>query len=341
VTIAVNAMIGAFVALNAVLVPELAIIAAVVAIVGSLAMSAYLVIDNWGKVKTYFDSFWDYMVKGMSGFAVAVKSIFGKATKEEIEKVVTEFEDAKWNLENSFGELDLGMEASFNKVLDPIKNIQSLLSGGGANSMMGAYMSQMEQGKENARLSADYMEEVRNALLNAKEIGGTSNLSKAKDEIKSIANALKQATDNIFKFGDAFQKVTYEKFSPQKLLSRTTKMLEEMKNWTSNLTALQSMGVNANALNELRGMGLSGSGVVKGLVNADATTRARILGNLGATYGMAQSQGAMTVQHEYNGTIKVEGDKQYTINVADVLKGELKKDLSRYSVSPSVVNRYK
>jgi tape measure domain-containing protein len=127
------------------------------------------------------------------------------------------------------------------------------------------------------------------------------------DEIKKIKDELKSATEAIYKFGDAFEKVMYEKFSPSKLLSRTRKFLKEFTKFTLNLNILEQRGVGAELVNNIRGMGQKGWGVAAGLARADDFRLNKVTDNLNANKILAEGNAQKSVLVEHKGVVNFTG----------------------------------
>jgi len=132
----------------------------------------------------------------------------------------------------------------------------------------------------------------------------------AEDKVKyyyQIGDAINEASDSLAKFGKVFDKVSYEKFSPSKMINRIIKQFKEMSNWSKNLESLSSKGIDDSIISELRGMGQSGYGITAGLAKANNSQLKQIMGNWQSIRGLAVEQAQQKVQYEHTGTITVKG----------------------------------
>ena len=180
-------------------------------------------------------------------------------------------------------------------------------------------------------ITGDYKE------AGGKDGKGTKDLKDKANALKEVTDALKEATDGIFKFGDSFEKVTYEKFSPSKLLSRTKKFFDELATWSKNLLQLQTEGINQEVIDNLRSKGLSSAGVVKGLLGSDKDTRNSILGYMQGSLDLAGIQGGLSVKHEFSGDISVtnaDGSKKVVLTdkqINQILGDSIKANAGRFT----------
>ena len=259
--------------------------------------------------------------------------------------------EAKNNLNKQMGEIkdvwSKGMGAMNAQMIPDMEAVNQTLSSlftapdlAGVDNFLKAVNSKPQAGAKNYDKSG-----LASGLMNSTKdgAGGTKGIKSIADGMKDVIDSFKKATEAIFKFGDAFEKVTYEKFSPQKLLNRTNKIFETLKGWASNLIKLEQLGVSAGVLDELRGMGIKGAGITAGLVKADNSTREKILGNLSNASAIGQMQGAIVVNHEHKGSIDVKGadGQKQTLEVAKIIGTEINANRGRYSQNPSPINTFK
>jgi hypothetical protein len=118
-----------------------------------------------------------------------------------------------------------------------------------------------------------------------KSLGDTGN--GLKDTFDDIGQSIDDAVKKLFDLDKAFYKITFERFSPGKILRRTTQALKYTTETITGINRLQEMGVNQNIIQYLQGKGVEGLGIVRGLLGADTKTRNQILGNIGLTQGIA------------------------------------------------------
>jgi tape measure domain-containing protein len=148
---------------------------------------------------------------------------------------------------------------------------------------------------------------------------------KAADAIKKMGEEIRKAQQEIVKFGDMFEKMTIEKFSPSKILSRTRKFAKALAEFTMNMEILKGAGTGPELLNQIYGMGQKGWGLAKGLVRGkDSGQLGNILGNIASINAMALGQGMQKMVMEHRGTIQLAGTDK---NGAYVVGVEIAKDI--------------
>lgn len=162
---------------------------------------------------------------------------------------------------------------------------------------------------------------------------GAEKAKKMADAMNKVADEIKKAKEELYKFGDAFDKVTYERFSPNKLLNRTKKFFEQIAKFAVNLQKLENLGVSGEIINNIRGMGTEGYGVAAGLVKATPEQRSSILNNLSAIDLVAEQQGVKKVIFEHTGSITVKG--KTTKDVLIEIAADISKDQNRYNKTTS------
>lgn len=172
---------------------------------------------------------------------------------------------------------------------------------------------------------------------------GTTALKKMQDTLKDVIDEIKNAADGIVTFGSAFDKVSYDRFSPAKLVNRVKRFFEEISKWTKNLDILASRGVDQNILNQLRGMGIQGYGITAGLAQANEAQLAQITSLYGQSRAMAVGVASDKVQVEHMGTITVKGvnDAGQLKAVVELVAKDINANASKYTSTPSINNMFK
>ena len=136
-------------------------------------------------------------------------------------------------------------------------------------------------------------------------------MKKMTSGIKSFLNELKSTRDEFESFGNMFEKTVIEKFSPDKIESRLNQSLKKIQDWQKNLNELQAKGIDANTLDNLRSLGLSGSGVVAGLNKMSIDRLNQSLSKMGQIRGAASDEAYKSVtykhQMEISGRVDVYG----------------------------------
>ena len=152
------------------------------------------------------------------------------------------------------------------------------------------------------------------------------------DAVKELSDTLQSAIDKLFKFGDAFQRLKLERFSPGKLIRRTTKYFTKFKEWGDNLSKLSALGIPENVLYELRQMGLDSYGIVKGLLRSTSEQRSLVIGNLAGIGNVATVQAGFIVKHEHSGTIDVKdvNGNIKSLDVANTITSQVMSNLNKY-----------
>jgi tape measure domain-containing protein len=126
----------------------------------------------------------------------------------------------------------------------------------------------------------------------------TDKLKKIADAAAKVAEAIQNITDKLVNMGNAFEKVTYEKFSPYKLQVRLKRFLTEMSDWTKNLAKLSKQGVPESMIQGLREMGMAGYGITKTLAKSTDAQRANIVKEYGQARDMSWSVASKQAKYE-------------------------------------------
>jgi len=158
-----------------------------------------------------------------------------------------------------------------------------------------------------------------------------SSIKDLKDAVNDLKEAFDSAYDSLFDFKNVFNKLDFERFSPGKLLRRTTKYFSKFKEWGEGLGKLGKMGIGQNVIQELRGMGIESLGIVQGLIRSTSAQRSSILSNISGISNMATAQASAVVRHEHKGTITVkDGDKITTLNIDKKIAEYIKNNINKY-----------
>jgi hypothetical protein len=178
--------------------------------------------------------------------------------------------------------------------------------------------------------------------------------SKSKSELNEFTSALKQffqqmnsMRDSIASFGSAFEKMTYEKFSPEKIKNRLNRTLKEIEKWRANLADLANRGVDEYTMNQLRSLGMSGAGIVAGMDKMSISDLKQSLNTMGLIRQGAGAEAYLGTkykyEHEVSGKIDVYGidSKGQLTAVTEIVKDELARDKNRYGFDPDTTRRLK
>lgn len=159
------------------------------------------------------------------------------------------------------------------------------------------------------------------------------------DAMKDVGKEIEENTKKIVNFGNVFEKMTYEKFSPAKLINRLKRFLKEITNWSVNLESLTGK-MPETAINELRTMGISGFGITKGLANASPTQLAQINQMYKGASLFGLNQAAQQVQMTHTGVIYVKGvnTKDELNSVVTIVAKDINAKANSYSISPSIMD---
>lgn len=136
-------------------------------------------------------------------------------------------------------------------------------------------------------------------------------ITELKDEMNSFFSEMRSQRDEFASFGNMFERNVIEKFSPAKIQSRLNRFLKQIEEWRANLNELTGKGVSDDILAGLRGMGLSGAGVVAGLNKMDLQQLSTALNSINQIRYAATQEAYQQVVYEHrinlNGAIDVRG----------------------------------
>ena len=148
-------------------------------------------------------------------------------------------------------------------------------------------------------------------------------LEQASGDAKGLAESIMSVTDELVNMGNAFEKVTYEKFSPYKLMVRMNRFLSEMKNWTKNMSTLTNKGVPAGMVNELSKMGMQGYGMVKALSHASDAQREKIINQYQEARSIGWNVAEAQTKWEQTNIIQITGNSIVSPQLVDVLTDKI------------------
>ena len=160
---------------------------------------------------------------------------------------------------------------------------------------------------------SDNIEDTTSSItkLNASLNDGADYWKKLKDEMNSFFSEMRSQRDEFASFGNMFERNVIEKFSPAKIQSRLNRFLKQIEEWRANLNELTGKGVSDDILAGLRGMGLSGAGVVAGLNKMDLQQLSTALNSINQIRYAATQEAYQQVVYEHrinlNGAIDVRG----------------------------------
>lgn len=155
-------------------------------------------------------------------------------------------------------------------------------------------------------------------------------LTKTTEAANKLAESILNITDKLVNMGNVFEKMTYEKFSPYKLVVRMQRFFNEMSKWTVNLAQLQTQGVPAGMINQLQEMGVQGYGITKGLVNATDAQRKQIIDQYQQSKGMAFGVAGQQAKYDEKMkaiTVNVTGNSVVSPELVNILTDQIVKKL--------------
>jgi hypothetical protein len=175
--------------------------------------------------------------------------------------------------------------------------------------------------------------ERQKALIDA-QIEDQQKLNSTLTEQKNIINGITSSYQGLFRFSDTFSKLSIEKFSPGKLMRRTSKYFDKFKQWGEGLSKLSGIGIPENMIYDLRQMGIDSLGIINGLINSSQEQRMAIVGNINSISNIAATNATAIIKHEVNGTIKLESDgKTYNLSlrqIDNIVDNSLVNQMNRY-----------
>lgn len=164
--------------------------------------------------------------------------------------------------------------------------------------------------------------------------------SKTYDDLTKKANkfaeAVNKQTDAFANFGNMFDRVTTERFSPAKIQARLNRFMTMMQEWQSNLAGLEQRGLSSSIVGELRSMGPSGAGLVSGfsqMSDTELVSTANTIGRIQSVAGQeAYRAAAYKHAHDHSGTIEVRGvnNKGELVGVTNIMADDLQAGQLRY-----------
>jgi len=172
--------------------------------------------------------------------------------------------------------------------------------------------------------------------LKPKSDDGKKAIDKIKNALADLGKELQKTIDSIIKFSNVFNRVSFERFSPGKMLRRSARNLQRFTEWNNNIQKLRSEGVNEGVIQEILSMGIEGFGIARGLVQATAEQRSKILKNVGGIFGIAGRQASTQVKYDIalSGGINVTlDDKTIKLSenqITDVVTQILTNNISRF-----------
>ncbi len=178
---------------------------------------------------------------------------------------------------------------------------------------------------------------------------GTKGLEDAQEAAKklaesmfSISQEIMAAMRNLVNFGNIFEKITYERFSPAKLVSRARRFFKEISNWTTNLASLEGK-VSESVMQELREMGVAGFGITSALTRANPSQLAEVNALYKGSSLQALNQSVQQVQHTHMGTILVKGVNSLgeLKGITEIIARDLARDKGLVSMDPAFGDLFK
>ena len=137
-----------------------------------------------------------------------------------------------------------------------------------------------------------------------------------------MGQSILSLVDKLVNMGNVFEKLSYEKFSPYKLMIRMQRFFDEMKSWTGRLATLATQGVPEHMIEGLRGMGVQGYGITKALANASAEQRAQIVSQYEQSRGMAWGVAGQQARYEQV-IVNVTGNSVVSPELVNLLTDEI------------------
>lgn len=141
--------------------------------------------------------------------------------------------------------------------------------------------------------------------LNSSVVDTTDKVKKMQDTFRNFMKEMKNISQGFANFGNMFERNVIEKFSPQKIQNRLKRFLDQMQKWQKGLNDLVKKGVSADYVNELRSMGLAGSGLVAGFNQMSPAQLKKSLQQIGDIKGIAGGQAYQLAT--YNKKVELSG----------------------------------
>jgi tape measure domain-containing protein len=156
--------------------------------------------------------------------------------------------------------------------------------------------------------------------------GIAKTLDDASKEANKMGDSILSLVDKLVNMGNVFEKLTYEKFSPYKLMIRMQRFFDEMKSWTGRLATLATQGVPEHMIAGLRDMGVQGYGITKALTNASAEQRAQIVAQYESSRAMGWDIAKQQTRYEQV-IVNVTGNSVVSPELVNVLTDEIVRKL--------------
>lgn len=194
----------------------------------------------------------------------------------------------------------------------------------------------------NARTASDIKASSITGDYSGGGVDKASSLNKIADAFDNIAKSIDSAISKMSGFDTVFNKLSYERFSPEKIKNRLTKYFREISDWKNNLDAL-STKISPDQLGQLQSMGISGFGLTKGLSKMNDSDLANAQSMLSGIKGVSLNTSLQNLQIEHFGTIQMQGinNEGELKAVINSLASDVIRDKRSQSLSPAIMDLFK
>lgn len=241
------------------------------------------------------------MDKSRAGLKAADANNIGyKSAKEAFEKGMEIFDPDKWIFTTTAFDILKKDTDDLTTKFKQLLNLGDLFGGKQLVEDLLKDLDKMESGKAPDFGEVDWTKfasKLEDAVEEAKKLA---------DAMRTVQLEITNSLNSIVNFGNVFERLTYERFSPAKLLSRIRRFFKEISGWTANLAALEGK-VSDSVLNELRNMGISGFGITSALTRAKPEQLEEINALYKGSRLEALNTVVKTIQFEHSGLILVKG----------------------------------
>jgi tape measure domain-containing protein len=226
---------------------------------------------------------------------------------------------ATWDL---LGNMNTASKKQFMDSMQFLMDTAQLSSGVAKNAISNLFgdVSGVDEFLKKIRtIKSEYNKADPKSLLGGKIV---EDLTKATEAANKMGQSILSLVDKLVNMGNVFEKLSYEKFSPYKLMIRMQRFFDEMKSWTGRLATLATQGVPEHMIEGLRGMGVQGYGITKALANASAEQRAQIVSQYEQSRGMAWGVAGQQARYEQV-IVNVTGNSVVSPELVNLLTDEI------------------
>lgn len=143
-------------------------------------------------------------------------------------------------------------------------------------------------------------------------------LNNITSNIGTFVNAIRQQTNSFANFVGLFDNFQSQTLSPRRLLRRLQAQTRAIGEWQKNIATLESRGISGELLQELRNMGVSQSGAIKGLTRMTDDQLNQYMGSYSQKMNIAGQEAYKTVAGQQKIDTMIESQINITITDSNI-----------------------